>query len=100
MNSLIPILHWLGTKPLTVSLAAQAVVIALAITSKEKGQLIQSLVLSIGLVLAVVSISLRPPAPVRLLPDALGTGATLFFLAPAAQSLLKLRKSQKNKDSD
>ena len=98
MNHLTPIVHWLGTKPLTVSLVAQSIVLILALKSRDKEKLVQSVILMVGLISVIVSIALRPPAPILTLPDVLGTVAAFLFLVPALQSLLKLRQPKSDSE--
>ena len=85
-------LHFLGTKPLTVSLAAQVVVLAVGLKLKDKAQVRQCVYLLIGLVFAVTSIAMRAPSPPDRKSDVLGTIAAMLFIHPAVQALLKLRK--------
>lgn len=85
-------MHFLGTKPLTVSIVAQIAVLGVALKTKDKMQVRQCVTLLIGLVLVIVSIGLRPPSPVSLKSDVLATIAAVLFLDPAVQAVLKLRK--------
>ncbi len=88
----LALLHFLGTKPLTVSVVAQLVVLGVALKTKDKTQVRQCIILLIGLVFVIVSIGLRAPAPPNLKADVLGTIASVLFLEPGVQALLKLRK--------
>jgi len=51
----------------------------------------QCIVLLVALVFAIVSLGVRPPGPVSLKADVLGTIAAILFLHLGAQALLKLR---------
>ncbi len=92
LSLLLAVVHFLGTKPLTVSLAAQLVVLAVSLKTRDKAQLHQCVILFVALVFIIVSIGVRPPGPVSLKADILGTIAAVLFLDPAILALLKLRK--------
>ncbi len=85
-------MHFLGTKPLVVSLAAQSVVLGIALKTGDKPQVRQCSILLVALVLVIVSIGLRPPGPVSFKADVLGALAAVLFLDPGVRALLKLRK--------
>ncbi len=89
------VIHWIGTKPLIISLVAQVVVLAVAMKRRDRGQLAESGVLAAGLVMVIVGIAMRPPQPEQTVPDVLGTLAAAMFLVPAVKSLSKLREGEK-----
>lgn len=97
MSLPLALVHFLGTKPLIVSVVAQIVVLAVSLKTKDKTQLRQCLILLVALVFAIVSIGVRPLAPVSLKADVLGTIAAALFLHPGVQALLKLRKKPEPK---
>jgi len=75
--------HFLGNHPLLV-----------ALSSKKKPVIAQSLVLILGLSLTVVSILLRPKSPPILRADLIGYVASAFLLAPAVVTVWKLWKAK------
>lgn len=97
MSPLLAVVHFLGTKPLTVSLVAQFVVLAVSLKIGDKSQLRQCILLIVALVAVIVSIDLRPPSPVILRADIVGTVAAVVFLYPAVEALLKLRPKPQSK---
>ena len=86
--------HWLGTKPLAVSLCAQFVVLGVALRGKDGAQIRQSLTMIVALALTITSISLRPPQPAATVADVLGVCAGALYLVPGVQALLKLRRKE------
>ena len=91
MNYLIPVVHWLGTKPLVVSVVAQLVALGISVKKGEKSRVREHLILIVALVLIIVSLTLRPPAPVNLLADGLGCLAAVLLSEPAVYGLRRLR---------
>lgn len=90
MSHLVPLLHWLGTKPLAVSVVAQLIAVGIAIKKRNKDRLREHLILMLALALIFASLSLRPPTPVNLLADTLGTLAAILLLEPAVFGLRRL----------
>lgn len=97
MSPLLAVVHFLGTKPLVVSVVAQLVVLAVSLKTKDKAQLRQCCLLLVALAFAIVSIGVRRPGPVSLKADILGTIAAVLFLDPAVRALLKLRPKPQSK---
>lgn len=97
LSLLLAVVHFLGTKPLVISLAAQFVVLAVSLKTQDKAQLRQSCLLLAALAFAIVSIGVRRPGPVILRADIVGTVAAILFLYPAVEALLKLRPKPQSK---
>jgi len=97
LSPLLAVVHFLGTKPLVVSLFAQLFVLAASLKTGDKSQLRQCIILIVGLVAVIVSIGLSPPSPVILRADIVGTVAAILFLYPAVEALLKLRPKPQSK---
>ena len=85
------VLHWIGTKPLTFSMLALVCVLAVARLKQDAVKVAETLTLLVARVLIIVSLSLRPPSPVDLVPDVLGTIAAVLLLVPAVKALGSLR---------
>lgn len=92
MSTALAILHFIGTKPLTASFAAQIAVLCVAIKTKDKTQVWQCLILLVALALLIISIGLRKSSPINLTADVLGAIAAVLFLDPGVRALLTLRK--------
>ncbi len=95
MGHLIPIIHWLGTKPLAVSVAAQLIALAISVKKREKDRVREHIILILALVLIIASLMLRPPTPVNILADSLGCIAAFLLLEPAVFGLRRLRSDDK-----
>ena len=95
MPPLIPLVHWLGTKPLAVSVAAQLIALAISVKKREKDRVREHLILLLALVLIIASLSMRPPSPINLLADTLGCVAAILLLEPAVFGLRRLRSDDK-----
>lgn len=87
---MLPLLHFVGTLPLTVGFLAQTIVLAAALREKDKPVIIQSLVLFGALSLITVGALMRPKSPPNLTADIISCLGAIFLLAPGAQALLKL----------
>lgn len=87
MNDFLPALHWLGTKPLTVSLVAQTIALVISLKKGEKSNMRQHVTLLVALTLIVVSLGMRPPSPLNLPADIMGTVAALLLLQPAIHAV-------------
>jgi uncharacterized membrane protein len=84
-------LHWLGTKPLLISVVVQVIVLILAVSHGDRSNMRQSSLAIVGLALVVISIALRPSQPRQTLPDVLGSISVLFFVVPAIEAFKKKR---------
>ena len=77
-----------------MSILAQAVAIYCAWRAGDKSQVVQDVTLAVALILIVVAIQLRPPAPPNHTADILGTIAAVLLTAPAVHAVRE-RKKQK-----
>ena len=87
MHEFLAALHYFGTKPLTVSLAAQTVALGISLKKGDKTGMRQHITLLVALFLIVVSLSMRPPTPLNLPADIMGTGAALLLMQPAIHAV-------------
>ncbi len=83
--------HFVARAPLLVSLAAQVVVFAASLKSKDKATALQAVAMMLAVTLITVGIFLRPkPAP-NPAADIVTCLAAILLVAPGVASLAKLR---------
>lgn len=92
--------HWLGAHSLIVSIVAQCFVLYEAVRAREKGSLAQTITLIIALLLATISIELRPPTPPNPLADWMGVVAAALFVVPAVIAFRQTRAQRPDKQDN
>ena len=94
------ILHQIGTHSLVISIVGQCFVLYEVLRARDKGGLRQTGTLIVALLLATVSLQLRPPSPPNLWADSIGVAAGVLFIIPAAEAFRKTRAQRPEKQEN